>query len=475
MTEMTLKNNQHDEAEHLPYDDKYEMSDERENYITRDEVIDPQQKQTILQTLSDFANISRMLRFTGALAVLGGMSVFLLKGDVSDDVTRYYELLAQTLILAFGGLLMSFVLKENKGARVFLGLALISNVVNMTTLGALIYSTVQWDNALAQYPSYAKWLAGDIGMSSFMLMVGAGFAVMLPIALFGYKVMARSLTRPLIATFLFTNLLLLLPVRESFYVGMVAIVGAAVPLYVIHKYFRSDLKMRTPEGVFAVATLFLPVAIIVSRNLWLYAMDDMLHIILSGVAIAILRVISGALTNNSTSKRIVNWMNVVAGISLSFAMAKTVQAHVSFDFYFTVFGAILATVVMDVSLRAGDRKDFAIRYAALLMVGCQLLQMIAVGDLINSIVTVIVGAGVVYIAKTQKNKMLFIVGIITVVGGFIKQLEQLVQFVDMSNWLHLAVLGISAIVIASVIERHGAVIKLKWSGWGKSLAMDDSD
>ncbi len=475
MTEMTLKSTHHQEDAHAPYDDQYEISDERESHIIEDEVIDPQQKQTILQTITDFANISRMLRLTGALAVLGGMSAFLLDTVQGDDVARYYELLAQTLILAFGGLLMSFVLKENKGARVFLGLALISNVVNMTTLGALIYSTVQWDSALAHYPSYAKWVAGDIGIGDFALMMTAGFAVMLPIAIFGYKVMARSLSSPLMATFLFTNLLLLLPVRESFYVGLVAIVGAAVPLYVIHKYFRDDLKMRTPEGVFAAATLFLPVAIIISRNLWLYAMDDMLHIILSGVAIAMLRVISGALTNNSTSKRLVNWMNVAAGISLAFAMAKTLHAYIPFDCYFTVFGATLAAVVMDVSLRAGDRKDFAIRYAALLMVGCQLLQMIAVGDLFNSIVTVIVGAGVVYIAKTQKNKMLFIVGIITVVGGFIKQLEQLVQFVDMTNWLHLAVLGISAIVIASVIERHGAVIKLKWSGWGKNLAMDDSD
>ncbi len=62
-----------------------------------------------------------------------------------------------------------------------------------------------------------------------------------------------------------------------------------------------------------------------------------------------------------------------------------------------------------------------------------------------------------------KQKPLLVLGAVTVAAGFGQQLYRVIALADFSGWVMLAVLGMSTIILASVIERHGAVIKLKWS------------
>lgn len=48
------------------------------------------------------------------------------------------------------------------------------------------------------------------------------------------------------------------------------------------------------------------------------------------------------------------------------------------------------------------------------------------------------------------------------VTAFAFELYRITQWIDFSNWLSLSILGAVAIISASVIERHGAYIRLKW-------------
>lgn len=55
-----------------------------------------------------------------------------------------------------------------------------------------------------------------------------------------------------------------------------------------------------------------------------------------------------------------------------------------------------------------------------------------------------------------------VMGGVTVLVGVGRQILELVQLIDLSNWVTLSVLGGAIIIIASLFERHGAFIKMKW-------------
>lgn len=174
----------------------------------------------IFNLMNKMMNFASLMRVCGALVMLVAMSSYLMQGwHEGNDISRYYMLLSQTFLLAISGFGLTYILKENKGARIFFGLGLVSITVNMTTLGALIFSTTQWGSALVHYPSYAKWVAPEFG-AIVMALLGTAL-ISAPVSWIGHKVLARRSANSLSVLFLFTNMLLLIPVRESWFVGMV--------------------------------------------------------------------------------------------------------------------------------------------------------------------------------------------------------------------------------------------------------------
>lgn len=80
----------------------------------------------IANAIKGFASFSELLRMVGAGIVVASMSSFMLQDWGSgNDIQRYFLLLMQSALLAAGGFAMSYVLRENKGARIFFGLSLI--------------------------------------------------------------------------------------------------------------------------------------------------------------------------------------------------------------------------------------------------------------------------------------------------------------------------------------------------------------
>ena len=89
-------------------------------------------------------NLPAILRILGAGAVLIAMYSFLVKGwDNGDDMFRYFLMLGHTGALAAIGLASGYWLKESKGARLLLTLALISVPANFAILGAFLFSQPQ--------------------------------------------------------------------------------------------------------------------------------------------------------------------------------------------------------------------------------------------------------------------------------------------------------------------------------------------
>jgi len=265
------------------------FEDDSPKYVLKKDKVKPQNTEmNLISKLKSIISVSELLRLFGACAVLASMSLFLLNGWAEgNDIQRYLKLLAQTGLLTFAGFAMSYTLKENKGARLFFALALVSVVANFTILGALTYSMFQLDGGLIDYPSMVTWTV--VSASSFWpVFIGAVIVLML-LARFSFSIFARNIAGSLSISFLAMNTLLLIPVRTSFLVSIIAVLGLLVASVIVKKISATENVVFTKETKFAMSLLFVPALLIIARAISLYHVDEVLLVLLSGLAYSISR------------------------------------------------------------------------------------------------------------------------------------------------------------------------------------------
>ena len=424
----------------------------------------PSHYRRALEAVSEFASFSTLLRMSGALTLIASMSVFLLQDWVAgDDVSRFYMLLAQTGLLAAGGLGLGFLLREDKGARVFFGLGLLSICANVTTLGALIYSVVQWDIVFASLPTFASWQGTSWREVSSALAIA--IVVFTPIALFSYRVLARGLARSLSLYFLLANSMLLLPARESWMSAVTILLAVSVPLHFLYSRLRGQSAALTRENIFSVVTLFVPAMIVIVRNLLWYRVDELLQITLALALYLVIRQAANVLEERATVKRALAMVSVSLAGYIALTFADYVSGFGWTNFFLSLWSAVFAFLVLDIAERSGRDKSVLAKLAGGSMVIGNVAQLLMSGGIVSALLCIASGIAVIAIGKYYKSKSLMIAGAITIPVGVGEQLYRVAVMVDFGSWISLAILGASAIVIASLAERYGAVIKLKWEHW----------
>jgi hypothetical protein len=432
------------------------------NIKTIDEIPieDNEENHSVMQMIKQFATLSRILRIIGAFSVVASMSVFLLQGwDTGNDLNRYYLLLSQSVLLAVGGFGLAFLLKENKGARVFFGLSLVSIAANMTTLGALIFSYVQWGGTLSNYPEFALWTIAN--GTSIGIALGIATLILIPITLFGFKVMARQSALPLTGAYLVSNTMLLLPIRDSLYSSMIAGVSILMSLAFISSLVKKNPNLRTAEGLFARILLFVAPVIILVRSLWLYQADDLFYTIISLTAFMTLRHCSLQLELNSRFRRLMELVSIPLAFLVAAPASELIDGVVPFTCALPVFALIFSAHMIDIAKRSHYYKNGVIIIASM-VTSLSFLTHLAINEsLFNGIICALIGLGMMGMGSISKQRVISVFGFITAAVAITYDVFYIYSMVDLFSWTSLAVTGISAIVIGSVIERHGVAIKLR--------------
>ena len=438
------------------------MNERDQNMVSHDEFLlnDNSENSNIFSLIRNMTNIASLLRVCGALVMLIAMSSYLLKGwHDGNDISRYYMLLSQTLLLALGGFGLSFALKENKGARIFFGLSLISITVNMTTLGALIFSTTQWGSALVQYPSYAQWVAPESG-AILMALLGT-ILISAPVTLIGHRVMARKSATTLSALFLFTNLLLLIPVRESLFVGIIALLAVLIPVNLFNKRMSSDNSLRTPEGLLGMMSVFVPAGIIICRSIWFYPVDEILEITLAATGFMALRFCSHQAEEGSLARKATYFLSIIMALLIAYPTAELAGRYLNGAYAFNIFGIVLAGLLMELSTRC-EKSKVTVTMAVFTLMLSHVPPALFADTHMHAILCTLFGAVVITIAYKHGLRSMIGLGILMLLCGIGRPVAEFAQWLDFSNWITLSVSGGAIIVIASLIERHGAFIKMKW-------------
>ena len=418
-----------------------------------------------MTTSPSFSGLSNLLRIMGGFSVVASMSLFLLQGwDAGNDINRYYLLLSQTLLLGLGGFALSYLMKENKGARVFLGLGLLSVSANMTTLGALIYSFVPWNGGLALYPSVAQWSASD--SLSIGLALGSAIAILVPATIFGFKVMARQSAKPLTIVYLLSNAMLLIPLRDVSFSAALAAGMVFFTLAFSVKQYGKDNTLRTPEGKFSRLALFVPSIILLVRSTWLYQANEVLYTAMGLIVFMTLRVLALQMTNPSIARRIVELAALPVAIITAIPAASLFDNLLVANIKLPVFALIASALFVEVALRSSSVRDkSSILTSASLILSLSFLGNLLIDNgMLASLSSCLVGLVVVMMGYWISQRFIVALGVTTSLLGLVNVLYVLLENVDLLNWTNLAILGALAIIIGSVVERHGIAIRQRIKG-----------
>ena len=425
----------------------------------------------VLRSIQNFATLSEALRIVGASILVASMSVFLLQGwNEGNDVSRYLLLLAQTGLLAAAGFAMSHGLKEPKGARMFFGLALVSIPANFTILGALIYSVFQWDIGLATYPDYASWRieeAASIGVT-----LAGALVVLIPVAFFCFAVMARHSSKALSLHFLALNALLLLPIRGSVLAGSVALAGVLYALYMVGRLLRQDGALKTGEGRFALTALFIPLGIILFRSMYFYDVDSLM---VATVAFVLYLAARQASLFPGRNERVSFALDLISlPIALAVAVSLTDAAErLLADFMHAPFFAIVYSALMlDLIRRTASRivMKSAAFTTSLAIALSFMLSVVMWPGAATALFSIAAGTLLLLAGAALRDRVAFLFGVLTALTGLFLGFDDLLELVLHSNWIELALMGAAAITLASVLDRHGAALKLHAIRWFNAVA-----
>ena len=415
---------------------------------------------TFFDRLTGIATLSEIIRIFGACAVLASMSLFLLEGwNDGNDIQRYFKLLAQTGLLTGAGFALSFFLKENKGARFFFGLSLASVVSSFTILGSLIYSLFQWDGQLIEYPEMLTWHAIDL--ATFMPICAGAIGLLSLLTSFSFRVFSRNIAGSLTLNFLLMNSLLLIPVRGSLSISVLATVAFWVCSMTVKRLNRKEKINFTNETKFSLGLLFLPCVIIIARALSLYSVDEVMLITLCGLAYFALRSWVIRLEHPSFGKRLMELSQLILVTVIAVQSIRLLPYSLG-DTYPALFSIIVAVFSYDQISRSNDVgwRSFVLNLSVVSLLVLNIVFAMLEPELIVRLLSLGIAAFILGFVKQSQplvNSSAFAKNS-AIVGCAISMLLltlELVSMAQLSTWMVVGLIGMLLIIGASFYERFG--------------------
>ena len=404
-------------------------------------------------------SIPRLLRGLGAIALLASVSIYLYQGfGQGSDISRYLILLAHTVGLAGVGLACSGWLKEQKGARLLLMLTLVFVSANFAIIAAFLYSII--GAPVTELHGSITWVA-NYSVKTAMLIVSA-LVVLVPLIFFGFKVIARRSALRFSLVFVVGNLLLLLPSRNEVFMGAIALLLLAGVTYHIVKASFLDVTLKTREGFIAKVILFVPLMILLGRNMF-HSVGAIMPLIISVSLLLAARQCSNSLGVKSALRALLESMSIlpVLGIAMSSAALVGSELNASLSFIVFIFSIVSSALLFELSLRASSGRHIYGALATLLttvLVGGNLLLSL---DFSSSIYCLISGSALIAFAIFSERRYVLIAGTVLALSGLGYSLISVIDGFEFNHWFGLAGLGVLAIVLGSLVEKYGAAIKAR--------------
>jgi hypothetical protein len=340
----------------------------------------------------------------------------------------------------------------------------ISVPANFAILGAFIYSQAGAID-IAQYPRYVAWAVDSLPVALWTTAVA--LLVLIPVTLLGFTVLARSMSRKLSVLFLASNLALLIPSRDP---EMVSLLVSLLTLGVVwgsRRTTRNQAEARTRDGILAIGLQLLPIGVLLVRTLWLYRFDLFLATMMTMTLFFVLRQVSLYLQEGSKLRDLLDLCSLAPALAVLQLLGNALLAAGLFpvSIVFPVAGLVSAGMLYDISKRNGRWSGMYRHLAVLIVLVSFIANLVLRGGPLASLVCLGMGLALICLGYRQQRLSVLAGGVALMLSGSIYQLVDLLQHFDLVNWASMAILGISCIVFASVLESKGGRLRLQISAW----------
>ena len=419
-----------------------------------------------INNLKGFANLSSMLRIFGAIAMLVSMSMFLMQGwGESSDFHRFGMMILQTVLLSIGGFAMIKLLKEKKGARLLFGLALVSVTANFTTIGALVYSVLPLDSLSVNYPSFALWQV-DSPLTAFAS-IAIGLLFLIPLSFLAFSMLVRPAAKQLTLWYAAANLLLVIPVRETAIIMVILGVAgfALMQLFLSKKNQLVDSSLftwKTQEGRYARLILIAPLLVMLARSSF-YEFGVIADLILA-ISLYIFA---------STLPKMVEYKIAILGYLVAFISAIYIAFMIvmpSFGWFsyvnpfsVPVFSLILTVLSVDLYFRSqGTWAQTFVKIAGTLIVGLVLtVNYLDYAFAFSTLSLIAMTTVCAYLGFKTRDYFLLAVSAVLAIILILMNIGEMVDLFIGSGWIGFAICGAIVITLASLMDRYGAILKMK--------------
>lgn len=398
----------------------------------------------------------RVLRGLGAGVLVASLSVFLFQGwENAGDLGRFALLLGQTGLLMAAGFASGRWLREPRGARIFVAIALVAVAANFAVLGGFLWAGFGLPadfHARAARTVSGPWLGG---------VTIASLLVLWPVCRIGFAVLARQSARWLTWLFLGSAAILLVPVRDAMPVSLLALAATGATIWASRRLLSRDPGLRSPEGVFALALALVPVGVVVARGIVFHVGTATP---LAATGSAALYVVLREVTLQARDGRLLRFIEAAnCGAAVLTGICATAMAFesgaVAPGLLLPIGGAIVGGLLSELSSRA-TRGTSAYRLAgATVLALATALNALLFDSIGLAALTLVVGIAVAVHAFVYRQGWLLLPAAVACLAGAGTLVSYAADRFDLSAWGALALIGVVAIVAGSVVERFG------FAGW----------
>jgi hypothetical protein len=406
--------------------------------------------------IAQHLEIANLLRLVGGGFTVAAILIFLFqRWEDASDLSRYGMIFGETLILAILGFATSRWLKDQRSARVFLGLSLVSTSAVFTILAAMIHSQVQWMPVVANLPDFAVWAIDS--MDHIVLLLTGSYLLLGTQSLFTLSVLARPAARSLSLIFLLNTGLLLLPIRDMGITTLLVLPALLFGLRYLTVLRRSTPAMRTVEGTMAGVLALLPLAIMIGRGASLYAQGPVAVGSLALLAYLLLRQIAMSITQAVRFRKLLEVASLLPAAIASLQVVELVDYNFPLfnHWLIAIFGAALSGFLMDLAMRAISGRERYLQAALYTGLLVSVIEESFYPGVASALFGVVISALVLLFSIATRESNLLKLALLILLGSMVLLVSKVIFTLNAGTWISLTILGMATIILAATVDRYG--------------------
>ncbi len=403
---------------------------------------------------------STFLRWSGALILVIAALHYMIQGlNITSEALRFWVMPGFISFLSACGLVCGYWLKDSKNTRIFFGLGTAFVAAQLSQVAAMARALM------------IKGQAGEILLDMWWdldhlspLIVGTNILISgllaVSVAYAGFTMLARQHRISLLVGFLLANVAMVLPTREPIVVTAIIVIGFFVLRYRdIHSY-QSDRAMQTVSGFSARLLVWVPLFIVIGRSAF-YPISDLQYAVFMALISWLMIKEIPRIVGKAEFIPLLQYFGMTLAIAAWFVGAHdAIQVFSSRNEIYAGMLPIVAFLIFT-SFHVQDDSP-ATRFAAALIAMLTVLSlMLDAPDYSAALISMVTGLTLTVVGLYLHEKLIVSCGAISLAGGLLYYMGFLVDMYQAMPWLSAGLLGVSALLLASWIDKQEGSVRGK--------------